>query len=448
MKPLLAIVGRPNVGKSTLFNRLVRRKIAIVEDVPGVTRDRHYADVEWGEHELTVIDTGGFLPEEKDPLLKEVRAQAQLAIEECDVIVMVVDVRQGLSAADEALAKILRKSGKPTLIAVNKVDSPKQEHELGEFHKIGFKHIFPISAEHNRGVEDLQAVAIDLLPEPPPKAESDSDDENAADKPIRVAVVGRPNVGKSTLINALLGENRVVASPMPGTTTDPIHIELEHQGHKFVLTDTAGIRRKRTIAEKVEQFSVIAALKAMDDADVAVLLLDANELAVDQDAKIAGVAEDKGRAMLVVVNKWDQVAKSKKEESVRDDLKYELKFIAYAPVLFTSALEGKKVEKVLPLVTQLHQQFHFRAQTSHLNRLLEDITDNHPAPFAKGKPIRLYYIAQVGTAPPAFTITANLPSMVPASYKRYITNRIRETFDLRVPIRLMFRERPGRKRSH
>ncbi|MFP2927677.1 ribosome biogenesis GTPase Der [Pyxidicoccus sp. 3LG] len=454
MKPLVAIVGRPNVGKSTLFNRLIGRRLALVEDLPGVTRDRHYADAEWGGRTFTFIDTGGFVPGEKDSLLQQVREQAQLAVEECDVTIFVTDARQGLTADDEAVAKYLRKSGKPVIIAANKLDNTTGQMQAlaADFYKLGLGEVQPMSAEHGLGVPGLMDEVVAKLP---PKEEGEDAEAPPDDGTIRVAIIGRPNVGKSTLVNAILKEKRVVASDVPGTTRDPVDSPLTYKGHKLILTDTAGIRRKKTIAHRVEQFSVISALKTMERSDVAVLLMDATEVAVDQDAKLAGLAEERGRALVIVVNKWDLVGTDqRRQETYRESLKYSLKFVGYAPILFTSALTGSKVEKVVDVAVELAQQFRFRAPTPQLNRLLEHMVDNHPAPIVRGKPLRLYYITQVTAAPPTFAITTNHPEAVPDMYKRYITNQLRKTFDLRVPIRLVFRARPGqakreaRKKPH
>jgi GTPase len=454
MKPLVAIVGRPNVGKSTLFNRLAGRKLALVEDEPGVTRDRHYADAQWGDRTFTLIDTGGFVPGERDSLLKQVREQAQLAVEECDVILFVTDGRAGLTAADEAVAELLRKSGKPVVVAANKLDSSSDTMQAlsGEFFRMGLGEVLALSAEHGLGVPGLVEAVLDRLP---PKQEGEDAEVLPEDGTIRVAIIGRPNVGKSTMVNAILKEKRVVASEVPGTTRDPIDSALTYKGHKLILTDTAGIRRKRSIAHRVEQFSVVSALKVMDRSDVAVLIMDATEPAVDQDAKLAGLAEDKGRALVIVVNKWDLIGTDqRRQEAYREALKHALKFVGYAPIIFTSALTGTKVEKVVDIAVELAEQFRYRAPTPQLNRLLEHMVDSNPAPIVAGKPLRLYYIAQVGTAPPTFALTCNNPERVPDMYKRYITNQLRKTFDLRVPLRLLFRARPGqakreaRKRPH
>jgi GTP-binding protein len=445
MKPLVAIVGRPNVGKSTLFNRLVGRRLAIVEDVPGVTRDRHYADAEWRGRAFTVIDTGGFVPGEEDGLLAQVRDQAQLAVEEADVTLLLVDGQEGLTATDQEVARALRKSGKPIILGVNKLDSPgKAEAGTADFFRLGIRHVLPLSAEHALGAEALKDTLLELLPLPPPEEGGVEGGLESEPPAVRLAIVGRPNVGKSTLVNALLEKQRVVASELPGTTRDPIDTELSFEGKRFILTDTAGIRRKKAIAQRLEKFSVVAALRVVERSDIAVLLLDATEPAVEQDARIAGLAEAEGRGLILVVNKWDKVPKAKRDEGAfREELKLQLKFVAYAPIVFTSALTGAKVRKVLELGGRLYEQFHFRAPTPRLNRLLEHMVDSNPAPIVGGKPLRLYYIAQVSTAPPTFALTCNRPLKVPDSYKRYITNQIREAFQLRVPIILLFRERPG-----
>ena len=440
--PIVAIVGRPNVGKSTLFNRLAQRQLAIVEDQPGVTRDRHYADAEWGDRAFTLIDTGGFVPGLGEPLHKEIREQAQLAVEEADVTVMVVDGRSGLTPVDQEIAQTLRQSGKRVVLSVNKVDDLcTQAGASAEFHSLGLGEPYEISAAHGRGVEALTERLLELLPE----AAAPEPGEAPPDDRVRVAIVGRPNVGKSTLVNALLGKKRLITSPVAGTTRDPIDSELTFRDRRFVLTDTAGIRRKATIAHRVEQFAVVAALKAIDRSDVAVLVMDATEPAVDQDARIAGIAEEKGRGLVVVVNKWDLVKKTPgKEERFREELKHALKFVAHAPLVFTSALTGAKVEKVLELAGSLASQLAFRAPTPQLNKLLQHVTTEHPLPFSHGRPLRIYYVAQVGVAPPAFAFVCNMPEAVPERYKRYLVNQLRKTFQLKVPVRLFFRERPGK----
>lgn len=439
VKPLVAIVGRPNVGKSTLFNRLVGKRLALVEDTPGVTRDRHCADAEWFDRDFTVVDTGGFVPQEQEHLQKEVRQQAQLAVEECHVTLFVVDGRAGLTAADIDVGTYLRKSGKPLILVVNKVDDIRlQAGAASDFSRLGLPHVVEVSAEHGHRVDDLVEALLPLLPKAP---EAEAAEEEEA---VRLAIVGRPNVGKSTLVNALLGEERLVTSDLAGTTRDPIDTRFEYQGQAFVITDTAGIRKKSAISQRVEHYSVVGALRAIEESDIAVLVLDATEPAVEQDARIAGIAEEKGRALLVVVNKWDLVRGKKREEEFRTELKYLLKFVSYAPVVFTSAKNGEKVTKVLELAKSLRQQSLFRAPTPQLNKLLAHVTTEHPLPFQNGKALKLYYCAQVSVAPPAFAFMCNTPEGIPERYKRYLVNQLRKTFDLKVPIRLFFRERPGK----
>jgi GTPase len=441
-RQLLAILGRPNVGKSTLFNRIVGRRLALVQDQPGVTRDRHYADTEWQGRPLALVDTGGFIPEQATGLAAQVRAQAELAAAEADVLLMVVDGRAGVTAADQTLARALRRTGKPVLLVVNKLDAPGSEDSgTAEFFRLGIPDVFGVSAEHARGLDALLDAAVARLPPAVPVPAAD--DEAAA--PVRLTILGRPNVGKSTLLNALIGSERLVANPEPGTTRDPIDIELEHHGRRFVLTDTAGIRRRRAVGEGVERLSVLAALRSLERAEVAVLVLDATEPGVEQDARLAGLVAERARALLIVVNKWDRVARdAKAQRRLREDLKWTLDFAAYAPVLFVSALEGKGVEKVLDVAAELHQQFHLRVPTPALNKLLVRVVDAHPAPIVAGRPLRLYYVAQVGTAPPAFAFSTNRPGGVPDAYRRYLSNQLRETFGLRVPLQLFFREKPGR----
>jgi len=445
MRPLVAILGRPNVGKSTLFNRIAGRRLALVQDVPGVTRDRHYADAEWQGRQLAVVDTGGFVAEEAGGLAAQVRAQAELAAAEADVVLMVVDGRSGPTAADETLARALRRTGKPVLVVVNKLDSPAAaETGTGDFYRLGIADVFPVSAEHALGVDGVLDAVVARLPAPAETAPEETQEEDA---PVRLTILGRPNVGKSTLLNALVREERVVASPEPGTTRDPIDTTLVHRGRRFVLTDTAGIRRRKAVGEGVEKLSVLAALRSMERADVAVLVLDGTEPGVEQDARLAGLVAERARALLVVVNKWDLVTKDPRtEKRTREELKWTLKFVAYAPIVFVSALTGSKVDKVLDLAAGLQDSFRMRVPTPPLNKLLGQLVDAHPAPIVDGRPLRLYYIAQVGTAPPAFAITTNRPENVPEAYKRYISNQLRETFGLRVPLQLFFREKPGKAR--
>ncbi len=441
-RPLVAIVGRPNVGKSTFFNRIIGKRVAIVEDVPGVTRDRHYGDSDWQGKNFTLIDTGGFTTDEKDPLLKQVRQQAQLAVEECEVILFVVEGRHGITAADQTFANLLRKSGKPVLVVANKIDSRKHEEEspLAELYKLGFDDIFALSAEHGRNIDSVLDKLIELLPAQEPEPEP----EEGAVRPVRLAIVGRPNVGKSTLINAMLKQDRMVTSPEAGTTRDSIDSELTFKGKQVVITDTAGLRRKKAIAQQVEQYGVVAAMKSIDRSDITVLVLDSSEAGADQELKLAGIAVEKGKALIIVVNKWDVVdVDSATVQRYREALEERFQFVGYAPIVYASALTGAKVNGILETAKKLHEQYLFKAPTPQLNRLLEHMVEHHPAPFSGGKPLRLYYAAQVTAAPPTFIFTCNRPAGVPDRYKRYITNQLRKTFDLQVPIRIFFRERPG-----
>jgi GTPase len=443
LRPLIAIVGRPNVGKSTLFNRLVRKRVAFVQDEPGITRDRHYADTEFEDRPVTVVDTGGFVPEStEDRLALAVRQQAQAAVEECQVVLLVIDAHAGMTTGDIEVARYLRKQKRPVIVVANKIDNSKRHHEgVGELHRLGLGHPSPVSAEHNLGMLDLQERILAALPPAKPEPEA----EEAADRPLRIALVGRPNVGKSSMLNALLGQPRVVVSEVAGTTRDPIDTQLTYKGKALTLTDTAGIRRKSAITQKVEQFSVLGAMRAIDDADVAVLVLDATEAGVEQDLKIASLAEEKGKALICVVNKWDLQHGKMKEADFRVGLKWEMSFLAWVPMLFCSAKTGQRVEKVLDLALELAQQQHFRAPTPMLNKVVQHVTTEHPLPWAKGRQLKIYYAAQVGEAPPSFAFMCNASGTVPDRYGRYVANYLRQTFKLRVPLRLFFRDRPGQK---
>lgn len=455
-RPVVALVGRPNVGKSTLFNRLAGRRVAIVEDVPGVTRDRNYADVIWEGRAVSVVDTGGFEPESRDRLMSQVREQAQLAVDEASVVVLVVDGRDGLTALDRAVADLLRRAGKPLFVAVNKVDSARTEEDvpLAEFYGLGFGEVHAVSAEHGRGVADLVDAIVEKLalpPLPPPPEEADEPEEVSEEaRPvgdIRLAIVGRPNVGKSTFVNALLGEERFVVSDVPGTTRDAIDSLVAHKGRRFVVTDTAGIRRKRSIAQKVESFSVVRAMKAMDQAEVVACILDATEAGVEQDARLLGLVAEKGKALVVVVNKWDLAEREgATQDWYRKELTKRLPFVGFAPMLFVSAKERRGVHRVLEKAARLVEQYRARFPTPQLNELLEALQDEHPAPVSRGRRVKLFYVAQVAYAPPTFVIQANHPDGLTDHYRRYIENRFRDAFGLEVPMRLVFKERQRRAR--
>ena len=460
-RPLVALVGRPNVGKSTLFNRLVGRRAAIVEDVPGVTRDRNYGDFSWDGFELSAVDTGGFEPEPdrkggargERTLMHQVQEQAQLAVDEASAVVLVVDGREGITAVDRALAEMLRRSGKPLFVAANKVDSEQAKGELplSDFYDLGFGEVHPVSAEHARGVAELAEAVIEALGlRPAPRATAEGEEE-AAEAPdrgeLRLAIVGRPNVGKSTLVNRLLREDRFVVSEVPGTTRDSIDSVLERGGQRFVITDTAGIRRKRSIAQQVERFSVVRAMRAIDDADVVAVILDALEAGSELDARLVGLVEEKARALVLVVNKWDLAAREGATQSwYTKELRKRLPFVPWVPILFASARDGTGVERILAQASRLWKQYRVRLPTPALNELLEAIQEGHPAPLARGRPVKLYYVAQVSTAPPTFVLQCSRPEAITDSYRRFVENRFREAFRLRVPLRFVFRERKRRER--
>src|SRR5437660_6241646 len=446
MLPLVALVGRPNVGKSTLFNRIVGRRLAIVEDTPGVTRDRQYAQAQHGARRFRAVDTGGFTPQAEEQLVRAVREQAEAAIREADVIVLVVDAEAGLSGADRELATILRKGGKPVLLAANKVDSGKREAalDLGELHALGFD-VFPVSAEHGRGVGELLDAAAEKLP-PPGAGEAAAEDDLGPQPggPVRLAVLGRPNVGKSTLLNRLLGEERFVASASPGTTRDAVDEELVWQGRRYVLTDTAGLRKKRHVVDKVEVFSAQRALRAVEHADVVVVLTDTTQLGVDQDARIAAQAEERGRAVILAVNKWDLVQDKEGEaRRLRDEAQRHLQHVGFAPFLFISALEGTRVHQILELAAELRDEASTRIPTPQLNEWVQQMQEEHPAPLFRGFPVRFSYAYQVATQPVTIAIQCNRPQAVDAAYRRFLVNRLRDRFQLRVPVRLVFRQKSG-----
>jgi len=444
MLPLVALVGRPNVGKSTLFNRIVGRRLAIVEDTPGVTRDRQYAQAQHGARRFRAVDTGGFTPQAEEQLVRAVREQAEAAIREADVIVLVVDAEAGLSGADRELATILRKGGKPVLLAANKVDSGKREAalDLGELHALGFD-VFPVSAEHGRGVGELLDAAAEKLP-PPGAGEAAAEDDLGPQPggPVRLAVLGRPNVGKSTLLNRLLGEERFVASASPGTTRDAVEESTTYHGRTFVLVDTAGLRKKRQVVDKVEVFSAQRALRAVEKADVVVVLTDATELGVEQDARIAGQAEQRGRAVILCVNKWDLVRDKEGEaKRLREVAARHLQHVGYAPLLFVSALEGTRVQRILDLAGELHDQAARRLKTPELNEWAQRMQEEHPAPLWHGYPVRFSYAYQVGVQPITIAIQCNRPQAVDDTYRRFLLNRLRERFGLQVPVRLVLRQK-------
>ncbi|MGZ3568634.1 MAG: ribosome biogenesis GTPase Der [Thermodesulfobacteriota bacterium] len=438
MKPIVAIVGRPNVGKSTLFNRVSGGKKAIVWDEPGVTRDRNYSDVEWGESAFTLIDTGGFEPASKDRIFAQMREQCQLAMDEADIILFMMDGKEGLTPSDREIVDILRKLNKPVFYIVNKIDGPKHEERILEFYGLGMESIYSISAEHGYGVNGLMEEVIKTFP--------DLAEEKWDKDATKVAVIGRPNVGKSSLINRLLGYKRVLVDEVPGTTRDAIDTRFEKDGRRYVLIDTAGIRRKSRISLRLEKYSIVEALRTIDRSDVALLLIDSKEGVTDQDARIGGFIHEKGKGCILIVNKWDLVEKDSQtivryEREVRENLKY----LSYAPILFISALTGQRVGKVLDMVEDVSAQARKRIPTGQLNRYFGKWVEEFPPPLRRNRIVKMNYITQVSVSPPTFVIYTNIQGSVHFSYERYLTNKMREAFGFEgVSVRLLFRKK-GRK---
>ncbi|MBR4153035.1 MAG: ribosome biogenesis GTPase Der [Selenomonadaceae bacterium] len=421
-KPIVAVVGRPNVGKSTLFNQIGKKKLSIVDDMAGVTRDRIYMDATWLDKEFTLIDTGGIEIKSSDKMLTEIKAQAKIAMEEADTIIFVVDGRAGLTSADEDIAKMLRGTDKPVIVAVNKIDSLQLENETYEFYKLGLGEPIGISASNALNLGDLLDAVIKTFPDA--KEEIRDEDE------IRIAVIGRPNVGKSSLVNALLGEERVIVSDIPGTTRDAIDTHFFLDGTKFTLIDTAGMRKKSKIEEPVERYSVIRSLRAIDRADVVLMLIEAPVGVTEQDKKIAGYAHDSGKGCVIVVNKWD-IFPNKHDRSTNrftDNLRERLGFLQYAPVVYASALTGQRVERVTELVKFVAEQQSMRIQTSVLNELIRDAVAVNPPPSKKGKSAKIFFVTQADICPPKFIIFVNEPELLHFSYLRFIENRLRESF--------------------
>ena len=434
---IIALVGRPNVGKSTLFNRLVGRRQAIVDSTPGMTVDRHYGRVRLHGCEYTIIDTGGFEPEATDDLLTEMREQSLLAIGEADIIFAIFDGREGLVLADEEIVNNLRRTKKPVYYLINKVDGPKQADNVADFYSLGIDPVYAVSAEHGVGVGDL----LDDVERDHP---SGPIDEGVRGDEIRIAVIGKPNVGKSTLVNRFLGEDRHIVTETPGTTRDAIDSLIERDGHpQYRLIDTAGIRRQKKISRVIEKRSIVKALKAMDRASVALIMLDAREGVTSQDTKIAGFAHMKGLASVVVVNKWDLVEKDNSTAgTMAKDIRDRLKFIPYAPIIFVSALTGQRVETILKHVDEVREQHVKRIGTSELNRWLENAINSNPPPLRNGRVLKIYYIAQVDAAPPTFMLSVNYQDRLHFSYERYLSNRLRETFGFSgTPLKLFARSK-------
>ena len=434
-KPIVAIVGRPNVGKSTLFNQIGKRRVSIVDDFPGVTRDRIYMDAEWLQHSFTMIDTGGIELDSSDHILRSIRQQAQIAMNEADVILFLVDGRAGLTSADEEVAKLLRSAKKPVLLAVNKIDSPKQEMDSYEFYSLGLGDPIPISASNAMNLGDLLDAIVAAFPEE--KALAAESDE------ISIAVIGRPNVGKSSLVNALLGEERVIVSDVPGTTRDAIDTHFIKDDAKYILIDTAGMRRKGKIDEPIERYSVLRSLRAIDRADVVLMVLNAAEGITEQDKKIAGYAHESGKGVIIVVNKWDLIEKDDKSTlRFTEELRDEIGFLQYAPVLYTSALTKQRVHRVTELVKYVAEQQSMRIQTSVLNELIRDAVSVNPPPAHRGKLLKILFMTQADIHPPRFIIFVNDPEIMHFSYLRFIENKLRENFGFEgTPLKLIVRGR-------
>ena len=435
-KPVVAIVGRPNVGKSTLFNALAGEMISIGKDTPGVTRDRIYADVTWLDKEFTMIDTGGIEPDSRDVILSQMREQAQIAIDTADVIIFITDVRQGLVDADSKVADMLRRSGKPVVLVVNKVDNfDKFMPDVYEFYNLGIGDPVPISASSRLGLGDmLEAVAAHF---PDGSAEAEEDDRP------RIAIVGKPNVGKSSIVNRLLGENRVIVSDIAGTTRDAIDTAIVHNGREYVFIDTAGLRRKSRIKEELERYSIIRTVTAVERADVVLMVIDATEGVTEQDAKIAGIAHERGKGVIIVVNKWDAIEKN--DRTMREyekDIRNVLSYMPYAEIMYVSALTGQRLNKLYDMIDMVIENQTLRIATGVLNEIMTEAVAMQQPPSDKGKRLKLYYITQVSVKPPTFVIFVNDKELMHFSYTRYLENKIREAFGFRgTSLKFFIRER-------
>lgn len=435
-KPLVAIVGRPNVGKSMLFNRLVGQRLSIVEDTPGVTRDRLYAEAEWCGRKFNIVDTGGIEPATDSEILLFMREQAQIAINAADVIVLVTDIRTGVTAADKDVANMLLRSKKPVVLAVNKADSTgATDPAIYEFYALGLGDPIAVSAVHGHGTGDLLDACVAHFP--PQDGEDEEDDS------IKVAVIGKPNVGKSSLVNRVLGEKRVIVSDVAGTTRDAVDTALENKYGKYVFIDTAGIRRKSRVDERVERFSVMRAQLAIERADVCLIMIDARDGVTEQDTKIAGLAHEAGKASIIVVNKWDLVDKETGTmEKMRKDIMRDLSFMSYAPIIFISALTGQRIDRIFELINFVNDQSNMRITTGMLNNVLADAQARVQPPTDKGRRLKIYYMTQTGIKPPCFVIFCNSRELFHFSYQRYIENQIRAVFGLEgTPIRIVIRQK-------
>ncbi len=434
-KPIVAIVGRPNVGKSTFFNKISGQRLAIVDDTPGVTRDRIYADAEWNGRAVTLVDTGGIEPVTDSELLKQMRIQAQLAIDSADVIIFLTDVSTGVTADDKDVSTMLRKSGKPVLVAVNKCDKGVPPPDFYEFYSLGFEDVFPVSSLHGTGTGDLLDRVVDLLP--PENGNPDEEDY------IRVAVIGKPNAGKSSIVNRIAGEERAIVSDVPGTTRDAIDSKVENSYGKYIFVDTAGIRRSAKIDDKLEKYSVMRAELAVERADVCVIMVDANEGVTAQDERIAGIAHNAGKPSVIVINKWDTVEKDNDTTKNFTKKVYDaLSYMTYAPVLFVSAKTGQRVDRLFELINYVANSAATRISTGMINDLLNDATQRVQPPSDKGRQLKLYYMTQTGIKPPTFVIFCNRAELFHFSYQRYIENCLRNTYGFEgTPIRIIVKQK-------
>jgi GTP-binding protein len=433
-KPVVAIVGRPNVGKSTIFNRIVGERISIVEDIPGVTRDRIYSSGEWLNQEFNIIDTGG-IEIGDEPLLQQMRQQAEVAVDEADVIIFMVNGREGITGADEEVAKLLFRSNKPVVLGVNKIDNPDMKEFIYDFYSLGFGEPYPISGAHGLGLGDLLDAVIHHFP----KREEEEYDEST----IQFCLIGRPNVGKSSLVNAILGEERVIVSEIAGTTRDAIDTGFTRENQEYVIVDTAGMRKRGKVYESTEKYSVLRALRAIERSDVAVVVLDADSGIIEQDKKIAGYAHEAGRAVVIVVNKWDAVEKDEKTmKEFEEKVRAHFLFLDYAPIVFLSAKTKKRIHTLLPMIQTAAENHSMRVQTNILNDVIMDAVAMNPTPTDKGTRLKIYYTTQVSVKPPTFVVFVNDSELMHFSYARFLENRIREAFGfIGTPIRLIARAR-------